>query len=141
MLTNQFTRRFISIGGRAIPGLQVSEARTESVPLPSGKVILAQFADILTLRETNPDGDNPGVKYLALTPENLRFSTLRFTNVEGLDVEDGALLSIEELEARRLLDIQTRQTATLANRAPAVVASGIDLSSDEDEDKVVAPAV
>lgn len=114
-----FEKRTIYIAGRAIPGVQVSKAETENVDLPSGKTIPAQFADIVSLRETNPDGENPGQKYLTMTRENLRFATLRFDHVVGLDVsEDGTILTPADLEALRGEDIQARQVARLS-AAPA----------------------
>lgn len=114
-----FEKRTIYIAGRAIPGVQVSKGETESVELPSGKSIPAQFADIVSLRETNPDGENPGQVYLTLTRENLRFATLRFDHVVGLDVsEDGTILTPADLEALRGEDIQARQVARMAAMAP-----------------------
>lgn len=126
-----FPKRFVHIAGRAIPGLQVSQAETVMVETSRGKRIPSQFADILTLRETNP-ALGPVETYLTVTHENLRFTTLRFDNVPGLDYdpETGALLTIEELEQRRAADIAARQQANLAAKAPTVVA--LDLEAAED---------
>src|SRR4051812_30835151 len=88
----QFVKRFVMIAGRAIPGIQISASEDAPVTLPSGKTIRATFADVLTLRETNP-ANGPVTTYLTVTRENLRFTALRFTNVADLDFdpETGAL--------------------------------------------------
>lgn len=127
-----FPKRDIYIGGRKVPGIQSGAAWRENVTLTNGKVIPTMFAEITTLRETNPDGPNPGQTYLRTTPENLGFTTLRFTNVAGLDYdpETGALLTLEDLEVRRGADIAARQTANLAARAtPSVNLDDIDLDA------------
>lgn len=114
-----FEKKTIYIAGRAIPGVQVSKSETEQVELPTGKFIPAQFADIVSLRETNPDGDNPGQVYLTMTRENLRFATLRFDHVVGLDVaEDGTILTPADLETLRGEDIQARQLVRMAAATP-----------------------
>lgn len=123
-----FTKRFVMIVGRAIPGIQLSPAESQEVTLPSGRTIMAQFADVLTLRETNP-ANGPVTTYLTVTRENLRFTALRFSNVANLDFdpETGALLTIEELEARRMADIAERQLANAARTATV----SIDLDAAE----------
>lgn len=139
-----FAMRNINLAGRAVPAIIVGDPVTEQVQLPDrttvvdgvaivtpGKKIPGQFADMISLRETNPDGPNPGQKYLVLSHENLRFCTLRTTPVVGLDVDDtGALLTIEELEARRQADIQARQIARLAAQAPTTAGGLGDLTPD-----------
>lgn len=122
----------IHIAGRTIPGIKVGETETESVLLPSGKRIPASFADILTYRETNPldpEGNpQPTTFYLTKTRENLRFVTMRFESVTGLDADEhGAKLTLAELEARRAADIETRQKVRLALNTASVV------SLDDDE--------
>ena len=110
----QFTKRFVMIAGRAIPGLQISASEDAPVTTASGRVIRATFADVLTLRETNP-ANGEVQTYLTVTRENLRFTALRFTNVIGLDTDaDGTLLTIEDLETRRMADIAARQIANAA---------------------------
>ena len=126
------TKRWLSIGGRAVPGIQISPAETRQVQTRAGKTIPVQFAEVLSLRETNP-ANGPVVQYLRVTPENLGFTTLRFNEVEGLDVENGSHLSIEVLEARRLTQIMARQEEFAAS-GPALQTTGIDLSQDDDED-------
>lgn len=128
------TKRNVLIAGRSVPGLQTSPAETTMVETAQGKRIPSQFADIVTLRETNPDGPNPGQVYLTVTRENLRFTTLRFENVAGLDYdpETGALLTIEDLEQRRAADIAARQTANLAAKAPTVVTLALDAEPTPD---------
>lgn len=114
-----FEKRNVIIAGRAVPGLVISQPSTEIVELPSGKRIPSTFADVMTLRETNPDGPNAGQQYLTVTRENLRFTTLRFNHVIGLDVtEDGTLIQLAELEERRTADIIARQNANLAAKTP-----------------------
>lgn len=129
---SQFVKRFVLIAGRSIPGLQVSTAETMVVETANGKRIPSQFADILTLRETNPDL-GPVETYLTVTHENLRFSPLRFNTVPGLDYdpETGALLTIEELETRRMADIAKRQLANAERRAPKVLALDLDAAESE----------
>lgn len=132
---SKFTKRFVHIAGRRVPGIQMSEAEQVQVTLPNGKVIPAQFADILTLRETNPldANGNPQetTQYLTMTRENLRFCTLRFDTVLGLDVNEvGAPLSIEVLENRRAEDIAARQLARAAAQTSRIV-------SLDDEDTLV----
>lgn len=123
------TWRNVHIAGRAVPGIQIGEAESVMVELPSGKRIPSQFADILTLRETNPDGPNAGQKYLTVTRENLRFTTLRFEPVVGLDYdENGVKLTIQMLEERRAADIAARQQANLAAKAPVLVPLDEDAS-------------
>lgn len=115
-------KRNVLIAGRPIPGIQISAPQNEVVTTSSGKRINATFADVMTLRETNP-ANGPVNKYLTVTRENLRFTTLRNTVVPGLDIheETGQPLSIEELESRREADIAAHQMALLARRTPASV--------------------
>lgn len=116
-----FAKRYVVIQGRAVPGIQISESQDELVTLPSGKSIRATFADVLTLRGTNPD-NGPVTEYLTVTRENLRFTVLRFDNVIGLDVDaDGTMLTMADLETRRLADIIARQSQNLAKAATASV--------------------
>ena len=121
------TRRFIHIGGRQIPGIQLTEAVQQPVLLPSGRTILGMFAEVLSLRETNPVNPETGLPqptttYLTTSIENLRFSTLRFEPVVGLDYdEDGNALSMQQLEERRAADIMARQAVRAAAAAPTVI--------------------
>lgn len=138
---SKFTKRTVNIGGRKVPGIQMSDTEHGTVTLPptdfrpTPKVIPASFADILTLRETNPIGPDgqpqPVTQYLRMTRENLGFTTLRFDTVVGLDVaEDGITpLSVEVLENRRNDDILARQLA----RAAAQTSRVVSLDDDEDE--------
>ncbi len=108
------TRRNEHIGGRTIPAIQTSEAFEQDVVLANGRTIKGLFAEMLSLRETNPvapDGSpQETTKYLTSTLENLRFTTLRFEAVVGLDFdENGDALSIEQLEEQRGKDIAARQ--------------------------------
>lgn len=120
------TKRYENIAGRQVPAIQVSESKTEMVSFvgQDGRTrnIPGQFADLVSLRETNPNGPNPGQEYLTLTRENLRFTELRFDYVVGLDVtEGGDIITIPELEAKRGENIRARQTERLAAQTPQVV--------------------
>lgn len=116
------TRRTIIIPqiGR-VPAIQMSEAWRETVTLASGRNVPGMFADMLQLRTTNPvgpDGQPQEVRsYLLFSPgENLRFTVLRSEGVVGLDFdEQGDALTLDELEERRAVDIETQQ----ATRVPA----------------------
>ena len=103
------------IFGRKIPALIYGDIVNTSVTLASGRTIPAQLAPVLSLRETNPDGPNPGVQYRTITQENLKFVTHRFDSIVGLDVsEDGTVLQEEELEDLLGQDIMARQLARQA---------------------------
>lgn len=141
-------KRFIPIGAQAVPGLQISEAVTETITVPvkvNGEVvldengqpktknILAQFADIYSIRETNP-ANGPVQQYPTVSRENLRFTPLRFSTVVGLDIDEhGAALDLAVLEARRMDNIMSRQAARVAANIVPVV-------SLDDESTEGAPA-
>jgi hypothetical protein len=109
-LTNQLEKVNLSIGTRLVPGLVVSAREQHPVELASGRTIQRPFADVLSYRETNPDGENPGITYLTVTRENMGFATRRFNQVEGLDVdENGAFYTFEQLETKRGEDILAQQ--------------------------------
>lgn len=115
----QFVKRHIHFGvGITVPAIQIGPDETVQITLANGKTRFATFADMLSLREANPDGAYAGTQYLQLTRENKAFTTLRFDNVPGLDYdpETGAILSIEELETRRAAQIVANQAARSANR-------------------------
>lgn len=106
-----------------IPGKIDSPISTVPVTLPNGKKIMSMQAMVLSLRTTNPDGDNPGVQYLTITPETVRFLTLRSEAVVGLDVdENGRPLTRQQLEEQRARDIQSLQERRAAQSGPATVA-------------------
>lgn len=108
----EFTKRFLHFAGISVPAIQIGPDVTTIVTLPSGKRRPQVFAEMLSLREGNPDGPNAGTTYLQVSPENKAFTTLRFTNVVGLDVsEDGTMLTVEDLEKQRALQITSRQQA------------------------------
>jgi hypothetical protein len=120
------TRLFIHIGGRAIPGIQTSEAVQQPVVLGNGRTIMGLFAEVLTLRETNPvapDGSpQETTKYLTSTLENKRFTTLRFEPVVGLDFdENGVELTLQKLEEQRGKDIAARQVLRASQAMPQFV--------------------
>lgn len=110
-------KRFINIMGNEFPALQVSEAVQTTVELANGKKVPALIAEVISLRTTNP-ANGPVTSYLTSTPENLRFSPLRFNSVPGLDYdpETGEVLSLEALEQRRGEDIRARQLALAPTR-------------------------
>lgn len=125
------TKRYINIAGRAVPAIQVSDSWTEMVTTASGKRIPRQFAELVSLRETNPDGPNAGQVYLTQTPENLSFTNLREELVIGLDIdENGTAISIGELERRRGENIRQRQVARLAAQTPQVVSLSAPAEAD-----------
>jgi hypothetical protein len=130
---------FLHFAGVEIPAVQVGPDTHTTVELRDGRKIPAVFANMISLRGTNPD-NGPVVEYLTLTPENKRFVTMRFTNVIGLDVdENGALLTVEELERQRAKDIMARQQVVAAAKAP-IILSIADLVAGDDLDDIVGPA-
>lgn len=113
------TKVNLHFAGIEVPALIDSPITTAPVTLQSGKTIMAMTVLALSLRETNPDGDNPGHTYLTITPENVRFMTLRYEDVVGLDVdEEGKPLTRKALEQRRAADIVARQAATVKAQNP-----------------------
>ena len=113
-----FEKRNLLFAGRSIPAVQAGPDEHTTVTLSSGKIIPATFADMISLRETNP-ANGPVTTYLTLTRENKRFMTLRFDHVVGLDVaEDGTMLTLEDLERQRTEDILARQAVNAAAKAP-----------------------
>jgi len=118
----QFAKRNLHFGGITVPAIQIGPDETVQIALANGKTRFATFADMISLREANPDGPNAGTTYLQLSRENKGFTTLRFDHVVGLDVDaDGTFLSIEDLETRRAAQITLNQQARAANRALATV--------------------
>lgn len=122
--------RNVLIGGRTVPGVVVSEATESRVevaskdPARKGQTVSLPVlrADIITLRSTNPELGEV-TEYLTITPENLRFTTPRFTSVPGLDAsKDGEKLSIPELVALTEKSMADFQLARLAAQAEPEVA-------------------
>lgn len=109
-----FQKVSLYIGGRELPGIQVTEPVAGEAVTASGRVVRTSFADVISFRETNPLGSNPGQTYLIKTNENLGFTTIRDSNIVGLDVStDGTFLSLHELEAARGANIMQRQADRL----------------------------
>jgi hypothetical protein len=113
------------IVGRPLPSVVDGPVTMGQKTLPNGRVIPAQFAWLISLRETNPDGDNPGIQYRARTLEDIGFTVSRDPRivVAGLDVdaETGEILSRERLEEMRGQDIAARQLVNQTRNAPVVV--------------------
>lgn len=100
-----------------IPGLIVSAPQFTTVQRADGRNIPAKLVEVISLRDSNPDGANAGIKYLRKSIENAAFMTDRFDTVVGLDVDaDGVVMSYRDLEVQRAKDIdaiQARNTATV----------------------------
>ncbi len=132
-----FTKRTIIIQGRHIPAIQIGEATSGWGTRGDGRPVFQTMAECVSLRSTNPvdkDGNPQPVRtYYATSPENLRFTPLRFTTVEGLDVEDGSALGIDVVMSRVADNIAERQVENIANQTAPV------FSLDEDETENVAP--
>jgi hypothetical protein len=121
----------ILVGGRKIPGIIISEPRdatseyTSKDPVRLGQVVRRpiQRASVLSLRETNPDGTNPGQVYLTVSDENLTgFAFPRFRSVVGLDAKpDGEVITLAEAVETAMDSMAAYQTARLAAAAPAEV--------------------
>lgn len=115
----------------SFPGIVVGKEEHGRVQLANGSWRPTVTANVLTLRTTNP-ANGPVIEYLTVTPENMRFTTMRFTDVIGLDVDEhGARLTLEVLEARRAENIRERQQARLAAQTATIV------SLDEDAPEMV----
>lgn len=84
-----FVKRNLHIpGGIVIPLVQIGPAEQTIVTLADGRRRPAFMAEVISLREHNPNGPNAGKDpYLQGGIENLRFTTPRYEDVEGLDFE------------------------------------------------------
>lgn len=116
-------KRSIYIQGREIPAVVSGEDVHTTVTLANGRTIPVVMAEMLSLRTTNPvdaNGQPQDVtEYVTSTLENKRFTPLRFTHVEGLDVDaEGNFLTIEDIEIRRGADIAARQLVRAAQAQP-----------------------
>jgi hypothetical protein len=130
-----FVKRTIIIQGRQIPAIQIGQPVNGWGTRSDGRPVFQTIAECLSLRTTNPvdaNGNPQEVQtYYTTSPENLRFTPVRFSNVEGLDVENGSALGIDVLMQRVTDNIAERQMANLANTVAPVV-------SLDDEDETVA---
>jgi hypothetical protein len=127
------TRRMVHLGAVSFPGIQISPAVLTTVETARGS-IRALFAEVMTLRTPNPNGANKdGAPYLTVTPENLRFATLRFDSVPGLDFdpETGEAYTLEQLETIRAKQIVARQQQLASASAPAAVTVDLDALASE----------
>ena len=129
-----FQKRTLHFGrGITVPAIQIGEAEQTTVTLADGRRRPAFFAEVISLRETNPNGPNPGQHYPQLGIENLRFTTPRYDEVEGLDYEVDAetgekvMLTAETLVARVSKSLSAWQASRVA-ATPQVVS----LDGDED---------
>ena len=129
------TKRSVAVTSREtgetilFPGVQITEATLENVVTSRGNTIRSFFAEVLTLRTPNPTGPNAGGDpYYVVTPENLRFAPMRFSNVPGIDfdAETGEMLGLERLVELQTQGIIAQQQRRLSATAPAALA--VDLA-------------
>ncbi len=142
----KFDKRDVMIGGVnpvSFPAIQIGPEHIAPVVLQSGKTIMATFAEVLSLRTTNPfdaDGNPQEVtQYPTVTTENLRFTPLRFNHVANLDYdpETKAAIGLDVLMGRVKENIASRQAARALANATQVI-SLTDEAGDIDPD--LAPA-
>ncbi len=121
----------IGIGGRRVPGVIVStpypavSEYTSKDPAREGELVQRPTwrAQVVSLRETNPDGPNAGQIYLTSTDENLSFVASRSSSVVGLDgTADGEAITVAMAEDLAFDSLLAFQTARLAAQAPAELA-------------------
>lgn len=130
-------KTLVLANGAEIPGVVVSQPWTEPIEFTNraGRLIktTAQFADLVTLRETED-----GVR-LVITPENMRWADPRFNMVDGLDYDSstGALLTLEEITKVATANKAARAKERFEARQAAQAAI-VTVEEDEDEE---APAV
>lgn len=122
-----YQKRWLHFAGLSIPGIvDLTTRERVMVETSQGKRIPAIFADMITLREPNPDGANAGgAPYLRQTNENLFFTSLRkdadaFAGLD-FDAETGEVLTYAALDERRAADITARQLQRQQAAAPAEV--------------------
>lgn len=105
----------------AHPAIQTTEAVDTTVQTRNGN-IRTQFAWFLSLREPNPNGAFAGQPAILVSSyENIRFLSPRQSAVEGLDIEDGAMLDLAVVEARYEEQQDARLLARAVGAAPATV--------------------
>lgn len=116
----RFLKRHIYISGNEIAALQTSEPWTEMVPTRTGGQRPTQFAWCVSLRPSSAD---PNTLVLVPSIENLGFTTLRDSNVPGLDVdaETGELLTPTQIERIRAQAIMAQQRQRAEARGGAEV--------------------
>ena len=121
----------LAIAGRRVPGVIVAEpypAVSEYIskdPARAGQTVTRPTtrALVVSLRETNPDGENPGKTYLTQTDENLNFAGIRHTPVIGLDADlDGVKISVGELADMAFESLLAFQAERAEAQTPAEVA-------------------
>ena len=112
----------IQIGRTEVPGVVDADLGLQPVELANGKTIKGHFVSVISFRETNPDGLNPGQTYRTRTPENARFLTKRFDAVVGLDYDaQGNALNSEALEMLLAGDIRAQQARVRGTVAAPVI--------------------
>ncbi len=118
-----------AIGAQRVPGVIVSEPVPGTVTYASkatGEQVTRPtfFADVVTRRETNPDGPNPGRIYFTLRQgEDLGFLFSRTSHEVGLDVEpDGTMIAWTDLPDKAFESWLEYRTEQAAASTPAEVA-------------------
>jgi hypothetical protein len=112
----------IALAGRKVPGVIVSEPVAVTVETARGKVIPTFRADVISLRETNPE-NGPVRRYHRKTNEDLGFFFPRDRAVIGLDVtSDGEVLGLDALSDLAMESTLAFQTARLDAQAEPEVA-------------------
>jgi hypothetical protein len=120
-----YGKRTIIIRGRKIPAIQIAPAVSGWGTKADGSPVFQTIAECVSLRTTNPfeaDGVTPKAveTYYTTSPENLRFTPLRFDSVEGLDVENGSALGLDVVMSRVADNIAARQEQNVVAQAPVV---------------------
>jgi len=140
-LLKEFIPRTIIIQEREIPALQTTEVQQVWGTRADGRPVLQSVAQCISLRTTNPldrEGNPQTVRtYLTETPENIRFTPLRFgAAVVGLDVDEhGGTLGYEVLSARMKDDIKAQQAARAATQAANVVSLSDAMDAEDETDE------
>jgi hypothetical protein len=125
-----FAKRFVPVGPVAFPGIIISDIVTEEVERRNGTKVRTQFAQVLTLRTTNPD-NGPVVEFVHESREDLGWCPLRFDTVPGLDDTP-----MEVLQQRRLANILARNAARAEAQGPRTLTLSAPIGSDsESEDE------
>lgn len=106
-----------------LPIVRIGELNRTMVELADGRKRPQTFAEVISLRETNPNGPNPGHKYPQLGYENMFFTTPRYEDVEGLDYEVDADTGEKLLHTEQSLvaKVEKSRAALVANARPQVV--------------------
>lgn len=109
---------WIALAGRQVPGVIVSEPVPTVAESRTGRLIPTFRADVISLRETNPEGANPGQTYYRKTNEDLGFFFPRDKVVKGLDADEhGVKLDRDDLSLLAMQSTLAFQQARLDAQA------------------------